>query len=126
LHDAGQIVLAAGLPDAFEECIAATSADDVGVHQAELDRFGVTHAEVGAYLLGLWGMPYSIIEAVANHHTPRRSPRRDIDTVAAVHIASALVGGEAGALDLELVEQLDLTDRLEQWRGFASEVGEAA
>ena len=37
---------------------------------AEREIFGVTHAEVGAYLLGLWGIPFPIVEAVAFHHRP--------------------------------------------------------
>ena len=38
---------------------------------------GATHAEVGAYLLGLWGLPFQIVEAVANHHAPERGAAMD-------------------------------------------------
>ena len=36
------------------------------------------HAEVGAYLLGLWGLPVPVVEAVAHHHAPatRVAPHR--------------------------------------------------
>ena len=58
---------------------------------AEREIFGVTHAEVGAYLLGLWGIPFPIVEAVAFHHRPNEVPPESRPLVAAVHIASGLV-----------------------------------
>jgi HD-like signal output (HDOD) protein len=52
---------------------------------------GASHAEVGAYLLGIWGFPYPIIEAVAHHHQPRRVAQRQFDVLAALAIADELV-----------------------------------
>ena len=51
---------------------------------------GVSHAEVGAYLLGLWGLPAPVVEAVANHHMPRRIPHTTLDNVGTVHIANVM------------------------------------
>ena len=31
-----------------------------------------SHAEIGAYLLAIWGLPYAVVEAVAHHHRPTR------------------------------------------------------
>ena len=50
------------------------------------------HAKVGAYLLGLWGLPPAVIEAVARHHGPElpASSSRVAEAVAlAEHIAEA-------------------------------------
>ncbi len=58
---------------------------------AEREIFGVTHAEVGAYLLGLWGIPFPIVEAVAFHHRPNEVAPESRPLVAAVHIASGLI-----------------------------------
>lgn len=38
--------------------------------EAEVNVIGTTHAGIGAYLLGLWGLPDVILEATAFHHTP--------------------------------------------------------
>jgi HD-like signal output (HDOD) protein len=57
--------------------------------QAELKVWGTTHAEVGAYLLGLWGLPYPVVEAVANCHAPDRHTGPALDVGATVYIASA-------------------------------------
>ena len=58
---------------------------------AEREIFGVTHAEVGAYLLGLWGIPFPIVEAVAFHHRPNEVAPESRALVAAVHMASGVV-----------------------------------
>jgi HD-like signal output (HDOD) protein len=52
---------------------------------------GASHAEVGAYLLGIWGLPYPVIEAVAHHHQPRRVAQTHFDVLAALSIADSLV-----------------------------------
>src|SRR4029077_18261297 len=60
-----------------------------------------THAEIGAYLLGLWGLPYAIVEAVALHHTPDAVPPHVFDLLAASAVSHVLlepsVAGELNA-----------------------------
>jgi HD-like signal output (HDOD) protein len=51
---------------------------------------GASHAEIGAYLLGLWGLPNTIVEAAAYHHRPRVVPQTGFDVLAAVSVAHAL------------------------------------
>ena len=36
--------------------------------QAEMELFEISHAQVGAYLLTLWGLQEEIVSAVCNHH----------------------------------------------------------
>ncbi|MGH8188370.1 MAG: response regulator, partial [Steroidobacteraceae bacterium] len=50
-----------------------------------------SHAEVGAYLLGLWGLPYTVIEAVAFQHWPQRVGQTRYDVLAALVTAGWLV-----------------------------------
>jgi HD-like signal output (HDOD) protein len=52
---------------------------------------GATHAEIGAYLLGLWGLPYAIVEAVALHHTPTAVTPHGYDLVGALAVSHALL-----------------------------------
>jgi HD-like signal output (HDOD) protein len=52
---------------------------------------GATHAEIGAYLLGLWGLPYAIVEAVALHHTPTAVTPHGYDLVGALAVSHALI-----------------------------------
>jgi len=61
LHDVGKIVFATRTIQASD--IVASAGEDAALMQTH-------HAEVGAYLLGLWGFPNPIVEAVAYHHVP--------------------------------------------------------
>lgn len=71
------------------EAYTAALLCDVG--QLVLDRgvpvLGATHAALGAYLLGLWGLPQSIVDAVAAHHEPALQTKPDGGLAAAVHAA---------------------------------------
>jgi putative nucleotidyltransferase with HDIG domain len=69
LHDIGKLALATVLGDRYL-AIEDTHAGGVERSQAELAAFGATHAEVGGYLLQLWGLPYQLVDAVARHHDP--------------------------------------------------------
>jgi len=58
--------------------------------EAEEQLIGTSHAEIGAYLLGLWGIDSLVVEAVAHHHRPDRITHVDFDTTTAVYIADLL------------------------------------
>ena len=91
LHDIGYLIMATEMPDRLEQAQELAAQEQIPPYQAEYRLLGVSHAEIGAYLLGLWGLPYPIIEAVANHHQPQRVPQRDFDVLAAVYLANLLV-----------------------------------
>jgi HD-like signal output (HDOD) protein len=125
LHDVGELVLAAQRPEWLTQAATLAGARRIPLHEAEAELFGVSHAEVGAYLVGLWGLPFRIVEAVAHHHVPSRAgpsragPSGVLDTIAAVHVAAALVAeveGAAAPLDQSYVESLGITTHLARWR----------
>ncbi|RBF15159.1 hypothetical protein BRN14_07125, partial [Xanthomonas oryzae pv. oryzae] len=72
------------------------------------------HTEAGAYLLGLWGLPMPIIEAVAFHRHPQRSSLRSFWVTGAVHVATALASGES--VDEEYLTKVGVIARLPSWR----------
>jgi hypothetical protein len=72
------------------------------LHEAETQIFGVSHAEVGAYLLGIWGLPYPVIEAVAHHHAPQRVPPSHFDVLAALAVSHSLTPGDSTAFKADL------------------------
>jgi HD-like signal output (HDOD) protein/CheY-like chemotaxis protein len=83
--------------------------------------FGATHPEIGGYLLGLWGLPPSVVEAVSFHHTPSGSHENEFCALAAVHAADVLVDEMDGVspvapLALAYFECLGLGRRLPAWR----------
>ncbi len=136
VHDVGRLILASRLPEVLQELIDRAKMENRELHQLEKEHFGVTHAELGAYLLGLWGLPHPVVEAVAHHHEPSRVPTGRLDTVAAVHVANALA--RAGSsnldespvaggsfLDAAFVERLGIESRIEEWRQKLSGLDEA-
>src|SRR4029079_16436971 len=90
LHDVGKLVLITVLPNQFRAALALQQEKQSADWQAEQEIFGCSHAEVGAYLLGLWGLPNSIVEAVALHQRLRDCAGPNFSPVAAVHIANAI------------------------------------
>jgi len=82
------------------------------------------HAEAGAYLLGLWGLPMPIIEAVAFHRTPSRSSTRSFWVTGAVHVAMALASGHEP--DQEYLARTGVLPRLAEWRDYAESLTASA
>lgn len=128
LHDVGKLVLAANLPELITQSFAFARSEGVPLHVAERELHGFGHSEVGAYLLGRWGLPYPVIEAVAYHHTPDCVNQSCFDLLSAVHVADTLaseVEREAGddrselVLDEGYLEGLGVQDHLPEWRKIA-------
>ncbi|MBG0774850.1 MAG: HDOD domain-containing protein [Desulfovibrionaceae bacterium] len=132
LHDVGKLVLASNLGPQYQEIIDALAAKDAasahcgGVAAEELRRFGASHAEVGAYLMGLWGMDREVVEAIARHHRPEL-PAEGYSMAAAVAVANHLdhdltiltPGRAHPTLDAALVRRVGGEERLAAWRAAA-------
>lgn len=84
---------------------------------------GPDYAEAGAYLLGLWGLPMPIVEAVAYHRTPSRLRSSGFWVTGAVHTASALVCDEA--VDEEYLRAVGVLEKLPQWRALAEQMADS-
>ena len=134
LHDIGKLVLISGGDRRWAQLNDLARERNVPVYVVEAESDGVTHAQMGAHLLSLWGLPDGIVEAVAHHHDPSEVDGLAFDGVAAVHIANGLANellpadeGQAPAagLDLELLDRLGLRPRLELWRQRARDLGSA-
>ena len=127
LHDTGKLVLASALPVLYRQALQLAADELIPQWQAEANIFGVSHAEVGAYLLGLWGLPPSIVEAVAWHHQPHRREPPAFGALTAVHIADYLQSRHLPAsrrplvvqIDEPYMQALDLIDRIDRWEDVA-------
>jgi len=106
LLDIGQAVLALSAPEKFEQMMELARTSGRAWHEVEPEVFGAAHPEVGAYLLGLWGLPLDLIEAVAYHHTPSRVQHAHTSVLAAVHVADAVVDATADR-PAKLLDRLD-------------------
>jgi HD-like signal output (HDOD) protein/ActR/RegA family two-component response regulator len=68
LHDIGKVVLAASCAE-YHAMWKEHRNDSKRLVQFELEAFGADHAHVGSYLLRLWGLPESAVEAIRVHHS---------------------------------------------------------
>lgn len=90
LHDIGKIVLADALGSEYTDLLRGQFGSGRPVWQVEQAAFGATHAAVGACLLGLWGLPDSLVAATAWHHNPSASGESTFSTLAAVHLGNVV------------------------------------
>lgn len=69
LHDIGQLTLLSNVPERYQSMLQQAGGDEGLLLELEHGEFGVGHAEVGSYVLGLWSLPDAVVEAVAQHHS---------------------------------------------------------
>lgn len=132
LHDLGKLILATNFEEPYRQILDEAQSTGRNLLDLEYKTFGTSHAEIGAYLMGLWRLETSIIEAIAFHHLPVRSMTRNIGLLTAVHVANALeheaqppadqntgLQCDAGYLD-----KLEITGRIPQWRQVCGELTE--
>ena len=122
LHEVGTLILASNLPEDFQRLARSAAGTPL---EAEREVFGATHAEVGGYLLGLWGLPPPVVEAISQHHAPGATPNPNFSALTAVHIASVLLAGDAPAaatLDLDYLTRLGIAEHRPAWDAAADEL----
>jgi HD-like signal output (HDOD) protein len=107
LHDIGKLVLASNFPSDYAKVLKNGKAGSISFVAAEENTFGVNHAEVAGYLLGLWGLPVPVVEAIALHHNPGECTHRGFCPLTAVHAANALVNAQGVAEQVFIPEKLD-------------------
>ncbi|WP_028575961.1 response regulator [Desulfomicrobium escambiense] len=90
LHDIGKLILRTGLPQEFRLVLDKVRAENCPVHVAEMEILGTTHAEVGAYLLGLWGFSHEQMGAVRWHQVPESGSEPLMSPQTVLHIANSL------------------------------------
>lgn len=128
LQDVGRLVLAVGLKDRYREVIDQARQQQQSPREAEQEAFGVTHAEVGAYLMSLWGLPAELIEAIAFHHNPGGVLHEQTELLDAIHVADAEVEAHyereacvQPVLDPVLLARPGMADTLLRWHAIAAQ-----
>ncbi len=129
LHEIGTVVLAGHASAGYAAALQLSADRRIPVWMAEQQIFGCTHAELGAYVLGLWGISGPIVEAVRYHHAPAGHAGNMFSPLTAVHVADLLqreglpARPEAPLLswDTAYLDRLGLAGRIPAWREAAVE-----
>jgi putative nucleotidyltransferase with HDIG domain len=119
MHDIGKLVLGCNFPSEYREVVRCFG-DSQALREVEQRLFGATHAEVGAYLLWLWGVPVSIAGIVAQHHPAETEPVSVSEPAGIVHLADRIVRGGESAPDSDDLVKLGLSPsllELPEWAG---------
>jgi putative nucleotidyltransferase with HDIG domain len=130
MHDCGKLVLAHHLPERYRQLMTNELQEHQNFEIAERETLGVSHANVGGYLLSLWGLPDAIIEAVVFHHRPGVCPAAHFTPLSAVHIAEGFetcgaftsMDAVETHLDNEYIARLDLAHRIPAWTTIAQAI----
>lgn len=126
IHDMGKLILAANLP-AMHGTIEQLrqNKSDLPQREIEMQVLGTTHAELAACLLGTWGLPLPVLEAVSWHHCPAKSSDTGFTPLTAVHAANvfayemrcgSVTGAKAEEFDYGYLLRLGLGERRNAWR----------
>ncbi|MDB6039801.1 MAG: hypothetical protein JWM99_3642 [Verrucomicrobiales bacterium] len=121
LHDIGKLALALNFEEEYRNAIGLAQTKNLTTCQAELEVFGACHPEAGAYLLSIWGLPVTIIEAVASHHKRASQMSTPFSAATAVHLAETLEyeeelkhrGNATIQVDLDYTPDLNLQPQME-------------
>ncbi|MDY0362632.1 MAG: HDOD domain-containing protein [Desulforegulaceae bacterium] len=124
IHDCGKLILASNFPDDYKlvlENFGSLSQESI---EKEKEIFKASHEIVGAFLMGVWGLPLEIIEAILYHHNPSASSDNEFTVTSAVYAANIIELEKAGflhsdfenAFDEKYFDRIKIYDRPKIWR----------
>ena len=134
-HDLGKLILVTNFQEPYQKVLTEAGKTRQNLWDLEIERFGTSHAEIGAYLMGLWGLEYPVIEAIAFHHRPGKSLSNSTGLLTAVHFGDAFdrlkkdpndLNDENGLsqLDRGYLDNLGVAGRINDWQMVCNELTE--
>lgn len=123
LHDVGKLTMIAVDSGRYAQVVEETRRGKEFLYRVEKEFLGTTHAEVGAYILGLWGFHPTVVRAIGGHHQPSAAGGR-LDLLTLVHVADVLEHElvvktpefRIPELDAAYLAAVGVVDRVAKWR----------
>ena len=119
LADVGKLVFAANLGEKFLQAEETAVNEQRPDWEVEREVIGHNHMDVGAFLMGLWGLPNPVVECVAYHHVPVECVEAEFSPLSAVHIAHAIVSANGDdnltQLDNDYINNLGVAEKIPEW-----------
>lgn len=130
LHDVGQMIFAMKIPGQYQQVLETAKEEKIPLYVAEDKVLGTNHADIGGYLLGLWQLPDSIVEAISFHHAPRMLSLSQFSALAAVHFSDGIANHLNAAkpkipkpsVDKSYLERLQVESHFSTWQKIAVEL----
>ena len=130
LHSIGQITLMTHVPESYQQIQTLHEQTGRNIEELEMEILGVTHDDISAYLLRLWGMPHAVVEAVQFWKNPAEIKHFQFNSMDATHVALNLViGFETGdirkaQIDHDLIYALHRSRSVDKWQIQAATICE--
>ena len=121
LHDIGIQLTARYFPDQFQRIIKMTEENKVQYLVAEKAILGVTHEDIGNYMISKWNLPKNLGQVLGYHHNPSMVEEENV-ALNIVHLADAMtrlfdignfVWDDNIELDESTIEKLNFSDKSE-------------
>ncbi len=123
LHGVGHLVLAARAPKLYRRAVQVAETRGISLPEALLSTLDVTEAEVGAYLLGLWGLPQVVVDVIARQHQPQdQGHQGHPDLRLALYLATRLAQNPAAPLRKNAGASLDIDEDAIERAGMSREL----
>lgn len=89
LHDIGKVVMDQYQPNIYTPIVKYANDKGILLHDAEQEVMGLTHANVGEWMMEKWRLPSAIVHMVANHHLPNNTGELR-ELVTSIHMGDIL------------------------------------
>ncbi|MBN2804590.1 MAG: HDOD domain-containing protein [Deltaproteobacteria bacterium] len=128
LRFSGILVLASQMPKYLEEIIFESKKLQQPIIVTEKEKSGIDHSSIGAYLLGMWGLPEVLVDAVAGQYSPPEAKPSELTVKNAVFFASAIIDSISGnsydsfdkLITKELIDGMQIENDLKEWKKVAA------
>lgn len=119
LHDLGISVIQRYFYEGFKEIINLVNEQQIRYINAEQKILGITHQEIGYFLIEKWNLPISLGDAILFHHNPSEA-ENEREMAAIIHLADYMsyrfsIGDlkwdDNYELDLGIIDILNLGDQ---------------
>jgi len=132
LHDVGKLLLFSRMNEKYEQAVTMALETPCSLHDAEQQVFGACHGDIGGYLIGLWGLPGSVVESITFHHRLESYPEISFCSPVIVHAADYIYYrlnpqscvGAPPQLNESILEQVGKLGHIDSWIELCSEIQE--
>jgi HD-like signal output (HDOD) protein len=84
IHDIGKVILDLYDQEDFDRILNYAYKNNKSFYESEKELFGITHCDLAEKLLRRWNLPEDLIDAVVNHHSPKKAKNQTMASIISV------------------------------------------